>query len=416
MSSINSLNKIVSMYIKHKNIKNKERKYLDIINNNSNNIMFVENTPKIVLNNIQPIVKQKLDQIILNYYKFNIIIDYKEHSFLILFLLLYNPNILEDFKKINSFKNSINRSINTIRNQQIKLRNYTHKASVGIANCENIIRINHEKIFSNFQSFFQYIINKENLEEIFLNIMKRYFKEKKYKNIDIINSYRTKELNENNNLKKSKNDLIKLEKNKDFLEKNKKKSEYYKLAINKNSFTLFFSRKFNNKIKKMYKKYKIIIIDIFNNLNILSNKNKEISIIEEKLFNYSSSIKKHKTNINYIDKNINIIDEKIFRMKRLKNEFVYIISNNKEGIYKIGKSNDYKKRIKTLSTGSFKDYKIIKVFQCWNMSQVETYLHNYFSEERVRREFFELDIATINAIPEILNKKFGRNTLEIYNA
>jgi len=78
------------------------------------------------------------------------------------------------------------------------------------------------------------------------------------------------------------------------------------------------------------------------------------------------------------------------------NGFVYI-GCDKSGLFKIGISNNYKKRFGQLKTGN-PFFNFMAVFSSENPSEIETEIHNKFSEKRFWGEWFSLDADDIKSI------------------
>lgn len=81
-----------------------------------------------------------------------------------------------------------------------------------------------------------------------------------------------------------------------------------------------------------------------------------------------------------------------------KVDMVYIMLNKATGLYKIGMSNNPKYRERTLQS---QEPEIVLLNKWVGGRKVETFLHNYFNNKRVRGEWFRLeqdDILKINKL------------------
>lgn len=84
-------------------------------------------------------------------------------------------------------------------------------------------------------------------------------------------------------------------------------------------------------------------------------------------------------------------------------KYVYFIRAQESGLYKIGVSKNPKKRIKQLQTGNGEDLIIIESFKSEYPHKLEIALHNTFSPNKKRGEWFSLGIEEeIKFLPECL--------------
>lgn len=74
--------------------------------------------------------------------------------------------------------------------------------------------------------------------------------------------------------------------------------------------------------------------------------------------------------------------------------FVYVIQND-SGLCKIGRAKDVGKRIRSLSTGSSSELKLIAAWPCDDAAQHESRLHAEWNEHRVRGEWFRIPEDTV---------------------
>ena len=106
-----------------------------------------------------------------------------------------------------------------------------------------------------------------------------------------------------------------------------------------------------------------------------------------------------------------------FDYSHLNAEYVYIFAAGGKltGTYKIGRSTDVKKRLTAFNCYPF-DVHIVKTYCTRYAKPLEEYLHERFSSQRVKNEWFELsndDIALflrhdcIMKVCEILGRSFS---------
>lgn len=95
---------------------------------------------------------------------------------------------------------------------------------------------------------------------------------------------------------------------------------------------------------------------------------------------------------------VKLVLHKVESIAKPKKGFVYVLSNKntfKDGrIYKIGHTGQaVEKRIKSLHTSLPYDFKLEAAFETSNSKKLETILHSFLSNRRVRhnREFFWLN-------------------------
>lgn len=87
--------------------------------------------------------------------------------------------------------------------------------------------------------------------------------------------------------------------------------------------------------------------------------------------------------------------------------YIYLIESLETGQFKIGKTKNVKRRLKTLQTGNGGKLKIIEIFQTKYPNKLESYLHNYFSHEKTIGEWFTFshgDIKTFKTLCEKMEK------------
>jgi hypothetical protein len=81
--------------------------------------------------------------------------------------------------------------------------------------------------------------------------------------------------------------------------------------------------------------------------------------------------------------------------------FVYLMHNNRNGLYKIGKSNNPTVREATLQS---QEPEIELIFSHESSHQAERELHQIFNDKRVRGEWFKLLRTDLEFIKNYLNK------------
>ena len=86
--------------------------------------------------------------------------------------------------------------------------------------------------------------------------------------------------------------------------------------------------------------------------------------------------------------------------------FVYILSNSENGFLKVGVSNNVEKRIKQLQTGSWATLSMeYKSMVCSNSFNIETAVHQKLVDQRVRGEWFDVDLETAMSLIEMENHR-----------
>jgi hypothetical protein len=83
------------------------------------------------------------------------------------------------------------------------------------------------------------------------------------------------------------------------------------------------------------------------------------------------------------------------RRKQIKLTYIYVMLNSRNGLYKIGRSNNPIKRENTLQS---EEPEISMLFQVPGTHEVETRLHQQYSSKRIRGEWFRLEQSDIDAI------------------
>lgn len=96
-----------------------------------------------------------------------------------------------------------------------------------------------------------------------------------------------------------------------------------------------------------------------------------------------------------------------------KYEHVYVIQTDINGIYKIGRTNDVPKRIKSMQTSNVEDIQIIIDFRTCNSTLLELCVHSILKQYRCnpRREFFKCNIDHIKNVIRICG-----NTIDLLSS
>ena len=78
---------------------------------------------------------------------------------------------------------------------------------------------------------------------------------------------------------------------------------------------------------------------------------------------------------------------------REDSDHLYIISNEGEGVCKIGRSKDPERRVKSLTTGSHSELKLVYWFK--NQGGSEKQMHSLLSDYKIKGEWFDDCILSI---------------------
>jgi hypothetical protein len=76
--------------------------------------------------------------------------------------------------------------------------------------------------------------------------------------------------------------------------------------------------------------------------------------------------------------------------------YIYLIKNTSESYYKIGVSNNPKKRIKNLNTGNSSELILIQTYETKYAYKIEKNLHRKYSYLRKYGEWFDFSIVEEN--------------------
>ena len=79
----------------------------------------------------------------------------------------------------------------------------------------------------------------------------------------------------------------------------------------------------------------------------------------------------------------------------------YIIRDKSSGLYKIGKTCNFKSRFQTLSTSNINLQQILIIF-----GDEEKYLHQIYSNKHIKLEWYNLNQSDINDVKEYIFDKY----------
>ena len=78
--------------------------------------------------------------------------------------------------------------------------------------------------------------------------------------------------------------------------------------------------------------------------------------------------------------------------------YIYVIRFGQSNFYKIGRTNNLKKRISTLQTACALPLEVVKTFFCHDVVAIEKATHAKFAHFRAKGEWFSLDFKQLNRI------------------
>jgi predicted GIY-YIG superfamily endonuclease len=86
--------------------------------------------------------------------------------------------------------------------------------------------------------------------------------------------------------------------------------------------------------------------------------------------------------------------------------YIYLIENeiSDSKVYKIGYTNNLKKRLTELNTGNPGKLSLLKYFETKIPTKLEKVLHNRYKSKKIKGEWFELDDTDISSFNEICRK------------
>lgn len=88
--------------------------------------------------------------------------------------------------------------------------------------------------------------------------------------------------------------------------------------------------------------------------------------------------------------------EEVLPQDNRSRHYVYIIENQDNGAIKIGVGNNPEKRLKQLQTGSVSELELVyRSNLCSNAFEIESFMHNNFSENHIRGEWYRVEKSTV---------------------
>jgi len=90
------------------------------------------------------------------------------------------------------------------------------------------------------------------------------------------------------------------------------------------------------------------------------------------------------------------------------NGYVYIVWSDRQ-LYKIGRTNDVRRRMRELAKRGETGLRIVHTLQAQDMIQMEAYLHQRFASKRVTGEWYALageDVEYIKSLPNASEEQF----------
>jgi predicted GIY-YIG superfamily endonuclease len=86
-------------------------------------------------------------------------------------------------------------------------------------------------------------------------------------------------------------------------------------------------------------------------------------------------------------------------------KYLYIIQAKGTDYFKIGITNDLKKRLSTLQTGSPIKLYLVRYYLIYtDANKLEKLIHNYLSEYHIHLEWYSISISKLKDIEMIINK------------
>ena len=82
----------------------------------------------------------------------------------------------------------------------------------------------------------------------------------------------------------------------------------------------------------------------------------------------------------------------------MKTKYRCVYALECKGLYKIGKTDDLEKRVKSLETGNPFPMQVVHVIFTEQYHQVEGALHQMFAADRAKNEWFSLSVKDLAAI------------------
>ncbi len=315
--------------------------------------------------------------------------------------------------KTEKIKSQIYKKWEIIYNQISKIFNYTNRAVAGPNKCLSTIQNQFNNIKNLYQKFLQIIVQNYDLRLILLELIENEIKSEinlQTIKLNCLTDEITKSVKEKAILKDNHQDT----------------NNFYDISMNTYINNEFYIYKANTNFwKRLFTFSKIaksIKLDYKNTKKATKN-------LKKKSVNLKIAIENMNEVINQQDYDINILIAKIdslkkddihldtFRVEDFE-QYVYVVSTNTyqdSNFYKIGKTNNIKKRLSSLSTSSPDEFIIIQLYKCNNNTEIEKFLHQYFDEKRVNknREFFKLSLNDLFSIEKLLASNY-QNTIRIH--
>lgn len=102
-------------------------------------------------------------------------------------------------------------------------------------------------------------------------------------------------------------------------------------------------------------------------------------------------------------------EEEIIRKRKSSDGYVYLMMSS-NGYYKIGISNNVKKRLQGIKRQFPVMVEIIHYFACYDCRKTEKYLHKKYFSKRVEYEWFQLDKYDVEWIKSIKDNQLDEIT------
>jgi hypothetical protein len=91
----------------------------------------------------------------------------------------------------------------------------------------------------------------------------------------------------------------------------------------------------------------------------------------------------------------------------IKGGVIYLLNTdlNLPGVYKIGKTGDFKARLKTHQSSHVDNIKVVKVYKTTDIDNVEKCLKQYLKQKQFRKykEFYQVDVDDVTKLFKICN-------------
>jgi len=159
--------------------------------------------------------------------------------------------------------------------------------------------------------------------------------------------------------------------------------------------------------------------DCFKRLCLLSKTKKAEEVrtyfleLEKLLFNYKNTI------IKSLQKTVNILENNQKEIPNNIKETLYIIKSMKDidGIYRFGKTNDFKKRLLNYNSSNCDKMEIIYIFETKFSKQIENCVISLIKDKRYkkRKDLYQIDIELFKNIISSCNNLFLKYKKKLYN-